>query len=270
MATKAQIQANRRNAQKSTGPRTPEGQARSSRNALKHGIRAQAVLEAQCEVLGEDPAAFAAFLQALADDLHPVGPLEDLCVETIALAYWRQRRILLAEMGYIAARQAAGPNRGDPAARACASLPDLDILEKLMRYEARLDRQVNTALARLADLQDARSLSATHDPLLGSVESLAVPPFVTIPEKDDLANQTQSSVTTLHAAAPFDGSTGASLPRTPSYQPSRPFSDFPLSPNEPKSPAATPSAHATLAETLAAQLADLQVPVLNGKLKFGG
>jgi hypothetical protein len=38
--TEAQINANRENAQKSTGPRTAEGKAASSRNGLKHGLRA--------------------------------------------------------------------------------------------------------------------------------------------------------------------------------------------------------------------------------------
>ena len=41
MATEAQINANRRNAQKSTGPRSPEGKAATSRNALKHGLCAE-------------------------------------------------------------------------------------------------------------------------------------------------------------------------------------------------------------------------------------
>jgi hypothetical protein len=38
--TEAQINANRENAKKSTGPRTAEGKAASSRNGLKHGLRA--------------------------------------------------------------------------------------------------------------------------------------------------------------------------------------------------------------------------------------
>lgn len=41
MATEAQILANRRNAQKSTGPRTPQGKAAVSQNAVKHGLLAR-------------------------------------------------------------------------------------------------------------------------------------------------------------------------------------------------------------------------------------
>ena len=50
MATEAQILANRRNAQKSTGPRTREGKAAVSQNAIKHGLLArQAVISSESQ-----------------------------------------------------------------------------------------------------------------------------------------------------------------------------------------------------------------------------
>ena len=62
MTTEKQLRANRKNAKKSTGPNTPEGKARSSKNALKHGLLARdAVLP------GEDPADFDRQLTALED-----------------------------------------------------------------------------------------------------------------------------------------------------------------------------------------------------------
>ncbi len=56
-----QMEANRRNAISSTGPRTVEGKARSSRNALKHGIFAQEVVIRDGDG-AEDPAEFEALL----------------------------------------------------------------------------------------------------------------------------------------------------------------------------------------------------------------
>ena len=53
MPTTAQRKANRQNAKKSTGPRTPEGKARSSQNALKHGLLARDAVMAD-----EDPAEY--------------------------------------------------------------------------------------------------------------------------------------------------------------------------------------------------------------------
>ena len=53
MTSEAQMKASRENAKKSTGPRTPEGKARASKNALKHGLMAQDAV-----IPGEDPAEF--------------------------------------------------------------------------------------------------------------------------------------------------------------------------------------------------------------------
>ncbi len=94
MSTQSQRDANRRNALQSTGPKTPEGKAAASRNALKHGLLARdAVLP------GEDPNAFLQLQAALEDDLHPVGALEELLVQHIATSHWRLERIPRIETG---------------------------------------------------------------------------------------------------------------------------------------------------------------------------
>ena len=98
MATKAQIRANRKNAKKSTGPRTNEGKARSAQNPLKHGLLARdAVLP------DEDPADFDRQLCDLEDTIEPKNALEFALVRQIADAEWRLRRLTRLETGYLAA-----------------------------------------------------------------------------------------------------------------------------------------------------------------------
>jgi len=83
----ARAEASRRNGAKSRGPRTPEGKARSARNALKHGLRAQHYV-----VLGdEDLTAFDALEAALTAELAPEGALQAVLVRRIAAA-WRLER----------------------------------------------------------------------------------------------------------------------------------------------------------------------------------
>jgi hypothetical protein len=99
--TPKQIEANRRNAQKSTGPKTPDGQAVSKMNALKHGILSrEAVVRGRC--IREDDQEFAALHQRLQEDLQPAGALEEMLVDQIATTHWRLRRVLKAESGEIA------------------------------------------------------------------------------------------------------------------------------------------------------------------------
>ena len=72
-ASESQIKANRHNAQSSTGPRTADGKARSSQNALKHGFCAKYPV-----FPGEDPAEFAAFCDLLFEDLAPDGAIDNV------------------------------------------------------------------------------------------------------------------------------------------------------------------------------------------------
>lgn len=102
-----QIAANRRNAQKSTGPRTAQGRAVSRMNALRHGILSRQVL-VQGLTLRENSKELTALHRRFWEDLQPVGPLEEMLVDQIVTAHWRLRRALTAESGEIALRVDTG------------------------------------------------------------------------------------------------------------------------------------------------------------------
>ena len=94
MASDKRIRANRRNARKSTGPKTPEGKAAVSLNPLKHGLLSQQTL-----LPNEDEASLMQLSERLHSQLQPVGELESLLVERIVAAAWRLRRVLAVEAG---------------------------------------------------------------------------------------------------------------------------------------------------------------------------
>jgi len=102
--TAKQLAANRRNAQKSTGPRTPEGIARSRWNALQHGLLSRAVIPPSLEPY-ESRADFESLLAALREEFAPASAIEELLIERIATGYWRLARLLRAEAGAVAVRQ---------------------------------------------------------------------------------------------------------------------------------------------------------------------
>jgi len=82
--------ANRRNAKKSTGPRTTQGRAHSSRNGLKHGLFARPRME--FALLGEDASQYEELKTALFAEYKPLGVLEELEVEQILECWWGLRR----------------------------------------------------------------------------------------------------------------------------------------------------------------------------------
>ena len=96
MATQSQIEANRNNAKQSTGPRTQAGKQRSSRNALKHGLRAE-----QSVIPGEDPADFERHLTEFDDTFHPNTAYERALVRQMADAEWRLQRISRLEAAFL-------------------------------------------------------------------------------------------------------------------------------------------------------------------------
>ncbi len=94
MASEKQIAANRQNASSSTGPRTEYGKRRSRRNAIRHGLTAETVID----VL-EDPAAYKALQRAIYADYRPRTNFELELVGRLVSLLWRLRRAVAIESG---------------------------------------------------------------------------------------------------------------------------------------------------------------------------
>ena len=94
MASEKKIEANRRNAQKSTGPKSAEGKSQSRFNALKHGMRANLLV-----LPGEDGEEFQARVDGWTDDLKPRNQREQYLIERAARVSWQLDRI---ERAYVA------------------------------------------------------------------------------------------------------------------------------------------------------------------------
>jgi hypothetical protein len=92
------VEANRRNSQKSTGPRTPAGKRRSRLNAIKHGLCARIPV-----LPGEDADAFRCRVDGFMDALQPRDDVELFLAEQAALAAWRAQRADRAEAAHLAA-----------------------------------------------------------------------------------------------------------------------------------------------------------------------
>lgn len=98
--SRKKLEANRRNARLSTGPKTAAGQRKARWNALKHGLLAAETIIAAGE--GQERREdFERLLGQLRRDLRPQSALEEMLVEKVAVCYWRLRRLLRYETGQI-------------------------------------------------------------------------------------------------------------------------------------------------------------------------
>jgi len=176
-------EANRRNASKSTGPRTPQGKSWSRRNALKHGILASQAVIATIEGRAERKL-FEATVEGLAQDFQPVGTYEQLLVQEIAACFWRKRRLLTFEnraafqvrdrpvtalvnnphdhAGWRTAFYLQGGKLVttdqvyDAAGLSGITLPDEADTMRVIRYEAAINRTRERAVRSLREMRAAR------------------------------------------------------------------------------------------------------------------
>ena len=137
MATLKQFEANRRNAQKSTGPKTPEGKAAVSMNALRHGLRARTVV-----LPGENREEFTQLCDDLEIEWHPQSRTEQFYVEQMAVSQWKLTRMEVAEVNIF--KDISDPEKQIP------------LLDRLWQAECRLERSYARAQRELQRLQTSR------------------------------------------------------------------------------------------------------------------
>ena len=152
------LEANRQNAERSTGPRTPAGKQRSRLNALKHGILAKAVVIHG----GPGKEKRGDFDQLLIQFWHhyaPQGPVEEMLVERMATLKWRLARVYRSERGEIVSNAIDADEVSE-----CDYLPNARVSDRLVRYETMLERAFYRALTELERLQRSRRGSPQSRP----------------------------------------------------------------------------------------------------------
>jgi len=184
MATEARILANRRNAQKSTGPRTSEGKATVSQNAVQHGLTA-----GQAIISSESQADFDLYREQMLDELAPVSPMESMLVERIVTLSWRLKRVCRIQNQAIDALNA--DNTSSPLAKLTQSLffknqdqsqagpstsathlalgrmaikdfANARVLDRLLMYERRIEHSLYKTILEFQRLHLIRKLDPAH------------------------------------------------------------------------------------------------------------
>ena len=167
MTSDKQAKANRQNALKSTGPKTPEGKDAVRRNALRHGLLSREVL-----LHGEDEVTFKELSESLRAELQPAGELENLLVDRIIAAHWRLRRLGRLEAGLFAPTPHAvfgldAYGKADNAGLGSTFTKDANganAFSKLSRYETAIERSLYRALHELQRLQATRRAEGNFPP----------------------------------------------------------------------------------------------------------
>jgi hypothetical protein len=176
MATSRQIEANRRNAQKSTGPCTVQGKAVSRFNALKSGI------DAKTQVI---PGERRADLDALSAEYHqrfqPAAPEERFLVDTLVAAEWQLRRLRVveAQLWEYEMESAFSLSADQPLGQVFSR--GAGAFNRLQRRIDSAERSYHRALEKLTRLQSGRPAAMPPAPPDAPVPSASAIGFVPAP-----------------------------------------------------------------------------------------
>jgi len=181
----AKVAANRRNALKSTGPRTPEGKARSRWNAVQHGLLAKRLL-APGATNGD---AWAHLLESLREDWRPEGTLEEILLERIAMGYWRLHTVYAYEVDFARSPQEF-----------------FGSIDRTGRYATSINRQLTQDLNQLERLQRQRKGEFIPAPI-----ALDVTVSDSDPGNEDVVNEVGGQSLVSMVSVPVDGERPNSL-----------------------------------------------------------
>lgn len=191
-----QLEANRRNALRSTGPRTEEGKARSSRNNLRHGLTGQVTV-----LPSEDREAHDTFCNRLIAGFNPENPLEEQLAHSIAEDAWRLNRITAIENNIFALGR--GHDRGEvrnALADAQSFLDHAGEFNLLSLYEQRIHRNMQRNVNQLRELQKEHEAGRARS--MEEIKPAARQTLAAGNSSDSFANGFESSNTQIHQAAP--------------------------------------------------------------------
>ncbi len=166
MISEKQLEANRRNAQRSTGPRTGEGKKVSALNARRHNLTGQVTAMTEADRIMHD-----AFSAAIVESLAPEGAMETQLAQRIATDSWRLNRISAVEDNLFALGHNAKSDETETedaeihAALTAAKLfkAESKQLQLLTLYEQRINRNIQKNMSMLQALQSARAAKREAD-----------------------------------------------------------------------------------------------------------
>ena len=180
MASTAQLEANRANAQLSTGPSTPEGIANAKHNATRHGLTGKQVV-----IKGEDPAQYDALRQQLVHDYSPSSEREAMLVEDISQNYWRLQRARRIEAQVIDKFGETAIIFDPEAIRA---------FRNVTRYVNSIERSWRSSTRLLDALQKARRKAAEEAAKDAAIRAMAVarPTNIATPKQNGFVSHSNS------------------------------------------------------------------------------
>jgi hypothetical protein len=166
MATRKQIEANRRNAQNSTGPQSPETKAKTRLNAMRDGFTGQITT-----LSDEDRPIFEKFKSDFINDLAPKTVMELSLASSMAWDTWRLNHLRAVEMNLYAlgtANNSVEIESDDPQIHAAISgavtfVDEAKRFALMSMYEQRMNRSIHKNLATLRELQAERKQNYHRD-----------------------------------------------------------------------------------------------------------